>query len=175
MILRIQQGDRAAAGTLYAWYGDRVYRQVVLPRLPNLEAANDVLAETFVAALSKIDRFTPDRVSIFFWLRRIAINKIIDHYRAQGRHVELPPQVSEDAIGDEPVSEPTDTIDAEETRKMVEASLAKMNPRYADALRLRLLEDRSREECAGVLGINLGTFDVLLHRAAKAFRSVFPP
>ena len=58
---------------------------------------------------------------------------------------------------------------------MVAASLAKLNDRYATALRLRLLEDRSREECASILGVKVGNFDVILHRATKAFKKVFPP
>ena len=37
--------------------------------------------------------------------------------------------------------------------------------------RLRLLEDRSREECATVLEVKVGTLDVLLFRACKSFRA----
>jgi DNA-directed RNA polymerase specialized sigma24 family protein len=50
-----------------------------------------------------------------------------------------------------------------------------MNERYAMALRMRLVEDRDREECAAALGVTLGNFDVILHRATKAFRKVYPP
>ena len=50
-----------------------------------------------------------------------------------------------------------------------------MNERYATALRMRLLEEKSREECAQILGVTVGNFDVILHRAAKAFRTVYPP
>ncbi len=62
-----------------------------------------------------------------------------------------------------------------ETKDMVDLSLSRMNERYATALRLRLIEDRDREECAALLGIKVGTFDVLLHRACKAFKKVYPP
>ena len=58
---------------------------------------------------------------------------------------------------------------------MVETSLARINARYAHALRLRLLEDRTREECAVEMDVTVGNFDVILHRAAKAFRKVYPP
>jgi RNA polymerase sigma-70 factor (ECF subfamily) len=56
----------------------------------------------------------------------------------------------------------------------VNAALEALNPRYATALRLRLIEDRDREECAESLGVSVGNFDVILHRAAKAFRKVYP-
>jgi RNA polymerase sigma-70 factor (ECF subfamily) len=63
----------------------------------------------------------------------------------------------------------------EDTKDMVHRALAKLNPRYSTALKLRLLEDRSREECAEELGITVSTFDVLFHRASKAFRDNYPP
>ena len=63
----------------------------------------------------------------------------------------------------------------EETAELVEEALELLNPRYAQALRLRLLEDRSRAECAEALGVKVNNFDVILHRATKAFRKVYPP
>jgi len=45
-----------------------------------------------------------------------------------------------------------------------------MNPRYKRAIELRFLEERTRQECADVLEVKLGTFDVVLLRALRAFR-----
>ncbi|MEO0601463.1 MAG: sigma factor-like helix-turn-helix DNA-binding protein, partial [Myxococcota bacterium] len=64
-------------------------------------------------------------------------------------------------------------LEAEDVRRHVERALDNMNARYARALRLRLLEDRSREECAELMDVTVGNFDVILHRAAKAFRKVY--
>lgn len=176
VIVRLQRGDRSAAAVLYGWYGDALYRQVILPRLPNLDLANDCLAETFVSALTRIETYRLHNVSIYFWLRRIAINKVIDLYRRQGKQTELPPQVGEDdneLVA--PAERPDRHVEVDDTRRMVEISLSRINPRYADALRLRLIDERSREECAAALGITVNNFDVLLHRASKAFREAFPP
>jgi len=63
----------------------------------------------------------------------------------------------------------------EETKAQVEKALGLINPRYAEALRLRLLEDEDREDCAEKMGVTIGNFDVILHRACKAFRKVYPP
>ena len=57
MIQRMQQGDRAAFATLYGWYGVPIYRQVILPRLPVPELAEDVLRDTFRTALEKMHLF----------------------------------------------------------------------------------------------------------------------
>ena len=177
VIVRLQQGDRAAAAQLYGWYGDLIYRQVILSRLPSPDLASDCLADTFCTALTRIGSYQIRNLSIFFWLRRIAINKVIDLYRRQGRQVALPDSLSDDDADEvvEPAPSPDTGIDLRETREMVETSLSRMNPRYADVLRLRLIEDKSREECAEALGVKVGTLDVLLHRAAKAFRLVYPP
>jgi len=50
--------------------------------------------------------------------------------------------------------------------------LGRINPRYAEAIRLRVLEERPRTEAAKTLGVSLGTFDVVLHRAMAAVRRV---
>ncbi len=176
VIERLQQGDRTAFATLYGWYGDRIYRQAILPRLPNRELAEDCLRETFRTALEKIDTFRPADRSIFFWLRRIAVNKAIDEHRRRRRDRDLEERVKAEP---EPLTQrpprPDRNLEIEDTAQMVQASLSQLNPRYARALELRLLQGRSRAECAEAFDVTLGTFDVLLHRAAKAFRKVYPP
>jgi RNA polymerase sigma factor (sigma-70 family) len=176
VILRLQQGDRAAFATLYGWYGELIYRQAILPRLPIPELAEDCLRETFRTALEKIDTFRLENRSIFFWLRRIAVNKAIDIHRLRRRDERLVENVqAEDAAIAAPTERPDRNLEVEEVRHLVEASLGNLNARYAKALRMRLIEERSREECAVELGVTVGNFDVILHRAAKAFRKVFPP
>ena len=51
--------------------------------------------------------------------------------------------------------------------------MSQLNPRYAEALRLRLLDELEREECARRLDVTVGNFDVILHRACAAFRKVY--
>ena len=175
---RLHAGDRAAFATLYGWYGELVWRQAIIPRLPIRELAEDVLRDTFRTALEKIESFTLKDRSIYFWLHRIAVNKAMDAHRRHTRDRKI-----ETALGAEPEASvlPTqpDSPDAglqrEELARMVSVSLSRLNERYARALRLRLLEDRSREECAELFDVKVGTFDVLLHRAIKAFRKEYPP
>ena len=177
VIQRLQQGDRAAFATLYGWYGDAIYRQAILPKLPNRELAEDCLRDTFRTALEKISTFRIENRSIFFWLRRIAVNKAIDTHRRYKRDHALIDAVRAEpsvAMNQGPMR-PDRGLEIEDTRRDVETSLSTLNPRYAQALRLRLIEDRTREECAQILDVSVGNFDVILHRAAKAFRQVYPP
>jgi RNA polymerase sigma-70 factor (ECF subfamily) len=179
VIERLKQGDASAAGELYEWYGDRLYRRVILPKLPVRELAEDVLRDTFRVVLEKIDQFEPRGASIFFWLRRIAINRAIDVYRAYKRKRRLrdlaPIEETIERTMSTPPPSPDRGHELAETRQQVQQSLEQMNPRYAMALRLRLLEDRDREECADLMEVTVGNFDVILHRACKAFRKVYPP
>jgi RNA polymerase sigma-70 factor (ECF subfamily) len=178
LVERLKRGDRASAGALYQWYGDRLFRQVILPRLPIPELAEDVLKDTFRITLEKIEQYKPEgTTSIFFWMRRIAINRAMDVHRAHDRSRKLEDRQEEAATRSmsEPPPAPDREPESAETRAQVELSLTRMNERYALALRLRLLEDRDREECAALLGVNVGNFDVIFHRACKAFRQVYPP
>jgi len=55
-------------------------------------------------------------------------------------------------------------------KERVRELLLRINPRYADAIRMRVLEERPREEAALALGVSVATFDVVLHRAMAALR-----
>ncbi|MFT6144413.1 MAG: RNA polymerase sigma-70 factor (ECF subfamily) [Myxococcota bacterium] len=174
VVSQLKTGDRAAFATLYGWYGDRVYRQAILPRLGNRELAEDCLRDTWRTVLEKIEQFTLVDRSIFFWIHRIAVNKAMDVHRRLKRDRKI-----EEAVKAQPVVQQTELPDRRrevlDTKRDVETSLSRMNERYAMALRMRLVEDRDREECAAALGVTLGNFDVILHRATKAFRKVYPP
>ena len=176
VVARIRAGDREAAGILFQWFADGLYRRAILPRLPNPELAEDVLKDTFRTALEKIESFADHDRSIFFWLRRIAINRAIDTHRlrARDRKAQQHQETTIDRTMSQPPPAPDRAPEVAQTREQVEAALKQLNPRYADALRMRLLEDRDREECAQAMGVTVGNFDVILHRAAKAFRKVYP-
>ena len=175
VVARLRQGDRAAAATLYRWFGDKLYRQAILPRLGNRELAEDVLKDTFRLAFERLEQYRPEQNSVYFWLRRIAINRAIDVHRAHQRAAHLEETAEPDRFMGEAPPEPDRATDVDELQGQVAISLSRLNERYAQALRLRLLEDLDREECATRMGVTVGNFDVILHRASKAFRQVYPP
>ncbi len=172
-------GDRSAAGTLYVWYGTPLYREVILPRLPNREQAEDVLRDTFRAVLERIQQYHPEEnKSIYFWLRRIAINRATDVHRANQRARRLEAAVGAEARihGEATTNDaPGEGLETDDTREKIEAALQTLNPRYAEALRLRLLQDLPRETCAAHMAVTVGNFDVILHRASAAFRKAYTP
>jgi RNA polymerase sigma-70 factor (ECF subfamily) len=169
-------GDRKALGELYEAYARLLFQRILLPRLGNAQAAEDALAETFRTAMERLHQFQPDKVSIYFWLARIAVNKATDMHRVKARTSRalasfeglLAPLV--EGGNPEPHDELLRQADLERVRGLVADVLDRINPRYRRAIELRFLMERSREECAAELEVKLGTFDVLLLRALRAFR-----
>ena len=132
LVHALQSGDRDAAARLYDVFGLQLYRQVILSRLPVVEQAEDVLRDTYRIALERIDTYQVKDRSIFFWLRRIAINLVIDTYRRQVRKRELAERIlANDAIeftlGTKPHS-PDKNLVLEDAKEMIERSLLRINP-----------------------------------------------
>lgn len=168
-------GDNAAFGEIYDAYATRLYERVLWPALGNASAAEDALAETFRSAFQRLHDFEPGEVSIYYWLARIAKNKALDLHRARkvtGRVLANFESLLEPLCT--PPASPEELLLGELTRhslgQAVEATLSEINPRYREVITLRFLQDQPREHCAERLDVKLGTFDVLLLRALKAFR-----
>jgi RNA polymerase sigma-70 factor (ECF subfamily) len=175
LLVRLADGDQQAFVELYRRFAPRLYSEVLMPLLGNPSAAEDALSETFRAALQKIGDYRHDQVSVFFWLRRIARNKALDMHRAAkvtGRALARFEQMVTPVVGDNPSPESlvSSKWDQPALERKVVAVLGQLTPRYRLAIELRFFEERSREECAEQLEVKLGTFDVVLLRALRAFR-----
>jgi RNA polymerase sigma-70 factor (ECF subfamily) len=173
LIAEAQAGDMTALRPVFARYADPLYGAVILPLVRSPAAAEDVLRDTFVTALEKIRAFRWEGKGIYAWLRQSATHKAYDlHRRAQRTARVLTRFAEEPSHGGAQAAD--EALIAEEDRRRAAARIAaameKLVPRYQTALRLRLIEERSREECARELGVTVPTFDVLLFRAVRSFR-----
>jgi RNA polymerase sigma-70 factor (ECF subfamily) len=174
---RAHAGDRQALGQILRHYGPSLYRAVLLPRLGSDAAAQDALAETYARVVERFHQFTWQSSGVYPWLRVVAMRIALDALRARKRETLYEPEDLEREIdaserdlgrtGDVELAEKRDLADA---RARVDAALGKLNARYASAIRLRVLEERSREEVAAALGVTVATFDVVLHRAMTSLR-----
>jgi RNA polymerase sigma-70 factor (ECF subfamily) len=169
-------GDRGALRAIYERTADELFRQVLAPLLPTRAACEDALKETFLSALEHPEALAQGEVMP--WLATVARRKALDRLRrlsTEGRS--QPALAAEAAQAQQAQPDPEDLAALaqarSQARERIDAVLAQMNERYAAALRLRLLEDRSREECARALEVKVPTFDVLLFRACKQFRALY--
>ncbi len=175
-VARAQAGDRRALALLLRRHGPSLYRSVLLPRLGSREAAEEALAITYAKVVEKLDRFSWQKVGIYPWLRMVALRVALDQLRARRREIPFDADdLAREVDQAEREVEGTDAAtlarqDAEQARLRVTEAMARIQPRYAMAIRLRLLEERSREDAARELGVTTATFDVVLHRAVAALK-----
>lgn len=175
LIDRASRGDADAFAEIYRTYAGAVFSRVLVPKLGNRDAAEDALAETFRTAWKRMATFEAKGVSVYFWLCRIAANKATDMHRARattGRALAgfeaLVAPFLDPAL--DPATALAERNDVLQLRAAIAKALDAINPRYQTAIRLRFLEEREREECAKLLDVKLGTFDVLLLRALRALK-----
>lgn len=140
----------------------------------------DALAETYAKVVARIDRFTWAGVGFYPWLRTVALRVAIDQLRARRRTVLWEAEDVERELDASSTATPLEAAlaeraDREAARRKVDDALARIHPRYARAIRLRVLEERPRDEVAAALEVTPATFDVLLHRAIAALKKAIGP
>lgn len=178
LVEEAQRGNLDAMRPILERYAQPLYGTVILPRLGDAASAEDVLRDTLATAVEKIQRFTWQGKSIYPWLRQIAINKVFDLHRQTKRSRRLVDAMVHEVPNE---SDPDTHADAQliadqerrAHRERIEDAMNQLQERYRVAIEMRLVQELSREECAKKLGITIGTFDVLLFRAVRAFRKHF--
>lgn len=156
--------DPAAFAQLYRRYVDRVYRYLLI-KVGNIDDAQDITAQTFLAAMENIRKF--ERQGTFgAWLIGIAQNKAHDHFRRLKEVVSLdqiadmlPDAVSLDEVVDHRI-QVTDIV----------AALRELSPDRAEALSLRIFSELSAAEIGRILGKSEAAAKMLVHRAMQDLR-----
>ena len=171
---RACEGDREALGALLRRHGPRLYRSVLLPRLGSAAAAEDALGQTYVKVVERVRQFNWQGVGFYPWLRTIGLHVAIDQLRRRKREALFGPEDLEREIEcadlERQGPDAFEAHDLAQSKKQVLMLLETIHPRYALAIRLRVLEDQPRETAAQALGVSAATFDVVLHRAMAALK-----
>lgn len=151
---------------LYRRYLQRVY-SYLLSRVGNVQDAQDLTSQTFIAALQSIKTFSP-RYTFAAWLIGIARHKAIDHYR---EHNLVTPLELARPLGDQ--TNPLDEIVQDRLRtQQITAALEKLNPDRAEVMQLRFFGELKLHEIAGLMGKSEGAVKMLLARALDDLRSL---
>ncbi|MDB4961723.1 MAG: polymerase, sigma-24 subunit, subfamily [Myxococcales bacterium] len=178
LVEEAQQGNLDAMRPILERYAQPLYGTVILPRLGDAVSAEEVLRDTLATAVEKIQRFTWQGKSIYPWLRQIAINKVFDVHRQSKRSRKLADAMAHEVASEtDPDSHADAQLMADQERRAhrdrIDETMQLLQERYRTAIELRLIQELSREDCAKRLGVTIGTFDVLLFRAVRAFRKHF--
>jgi RNA polymerase sigma-70 factor (ECF subfamily) len=174
-----QRGDRDALKVLLDRVARPLYAAVILPRVGAPADAEDILKDTLLRAMERLETFRWTGAGFFPWVRQIAINLVIDHVRRTQRRGRMEERYERQAADVTPLHHAgaEEILIAEQERavsiRMMESAMGELNERYRRAIELRILEERPREDCAAAMGVTLGNFDVILHRALAALRKAY--
>ncbi|HSR49283.1 MAG TPA: sigma-70 family RNA polymerase sigma factor [Acidobacteriota bacterium] len=165
-------------------YADYLYRYAML-RLRDKQASEDVVQETFLAALQSFKNFK-GRSSVKTWLVNILKHKIVDHIRrcCRERRSADSGGVLDDwmedafnehghwnfASGKHPKcawvdSDPEAAYDRQRFWTVLQGSLAHLPTRVAQAFVLREIDGLETEEICSTMNISRNNLWVMLHRA----------
>jgi RNA polymerase sigma-70 factor (ECF subfamily) len=163
-----REDARAALLRLYDPALPQVYGYL-LRRCGRRETAEDLTAETFLAAAAAVQRRDPPPVDVG-WLIGVARHKLADHWRRQAREERglraVAADPSDQPAADDPWDAHLDALRADET-------LAALAPQHRLALTLRYLDDLPVPEVADLLGRTVHATEALLVRARRAFRDQY--
>jgi len=163
VIAAARAGDRRAHAELYERFAPLVYtlarRMLVSPAL-----AEDVLQETFIEVLSKIDSFRGE-AGFGFWVRRIAVNKCLMLLRSSWIA-----RRSLDAVPEESASD--HAAEHLESRAALEAALAALTPTARVVVWLHDVEGYTHREIAESMGKTTSFSKSQLARAHERLREL---
>lgn len=193
LVAALRAGDESAFATLLDRY-QRPLVRLALMYVPNREAAEDVVQETWMGVVRGIDRFE-GRSSLKTWLFRILVN------RAKTRGVAERRQVVFSALkeaGDPEASAvdparffdessrwagfwsapperwegiPEDRLLGSEVRTLVDEVVARLPPNQREVITMRDVRGLTSVEVCDILGVSEANQRVLLHRARSKVRA----
>jgi RNA polymerase sigma-70 factor (ECF subfamily) len=140
----------------------------LLRRCGRREVAEDLAAETFLAAAAAARRDPATPVSVA-WLIGTARHKLADHWRRAARDERNLHALTGAAA--EPVEDPWDVrLDALQAHR----TLAELGAQHRLVLTLRYVDDLPVADVAELLGRTVHATEALLVRARRAFRARYP-
>jgi RNA polymerase sigma-70 factor, ECF subfamily len=174
LIEKAVAGDQSAQTKLVLAYQDKVFN-LALRMTRDYEDAEDVMQETFLTALKKLNTFE-GRSQFFTWLYRIAINISLQKLRDKKRSDEMISISDPDfeSIHGEKISDwPKDArelVHNQEFREILDSALKKLPPHYRSVFILRDLEGLSTSETQKLLDLSESNVKVRLMRARVFLR-----
>jgi RNA polymerase sigma-70 factor (ECF subfamily) len=168
LVRRARAGEQRAFSLLMVRHKHWVWR-FVRRYVGDADEAYDVTQDAFVAAMSNLHRYDPER-PFEAWLRRIALNKCRDRARREAvrrafglsrRGPEETEAVADDAPGAE------ENLAAASAMKALDQAIAALPPSLKEPLVLTALEGLSQKEAGDVLGLSAKAVEVRVYRAKR--------
>ena len=141
-----------------------------LARRVGRQAADDLVAETFLVAFGKRARYDPLHPDARPWLYGIATNLIAQHRREEARQFRLRQAAGPAPVQHDWAERSVLDVTAQSLRAPLTQALARLARPDRDVLLLIAWEQLSYDEVARALNIPVGTVRSRLHRARTKIR-----
>ena len=148
--------------TIFDRHADEILRYAHARLGPDL--AEDVTAETFLAAFRRRDSYDTDRADARPWLYGIAIRLIGKHRRSEGRYRRMLQTVPAERLDGDFGDRSAERVTAEQLRPRIAAVLNGLPARDRELLLLIAWAGLSYEESAQALGISTSAVRSRLNR-----------
>jgi RNA polymerase sigma-70 factor (ECF subfamily) len=161
-VVRASIRDPGRFGELFDRYGDDILRYAGARLGPDL--AEDVTAETFLAAFRARSRYDLSRGNARPWLYGIAIRQIGKHSRAERRYRQARSRAQADMVTADFGDRVADRVTAQQLRPRLTEVLSGLSRQDRELLLLVAWTDLSYEESAQALGVSVSAVKSRLHR-----------
>ncbi|MBP3272534.1 MAG: sigma-70 family RNA polymerase sigma factor [Ruminococcus sp.] len=169
-----RNGDKQAFTDLYNEYRDKVYF-FARKNLSSDEEAEDVVSDTFITAMEKIDTLRSGE-AFGGWLYSIAYHKCMNVRRADKRCAHFETEEEQEAVIEssglnEGIMLPEDYAVNEERKKELKAVIDSLKPEMRSAVIMFYYQQLSLAEIAEALGINENAAKQKLFQARKKIKT----
>ncbi|HEX4224666.1 MAG TPA: RNA polymerase sigma factor [Pseudonocardiaceae bacterium] len=161
--------DPTEFAALYDRHAVAIHRYVARRLGPAV--AEDLVAETFLAAFRRRKRYDPAHADARPWLYGMAANLIGKHRRSEVRMLRAFARTGHDSAAEGYADRVDDRVVAGALRRELAAALAQLSSGDRDVLLLVAWADLSYEEVATALRIPIGTVRSRLNRARRKTRA----
>ena len=134
------------------------------------ELADDIVAETFLAAFRQRCGYDLARSDALPWLHGIAANLIRRHYREEKRKLRALERTGVDPVAESAADVAEASLAGEAASRAVAAALAALSPEHRDVVLLVTWAELTYDEVAVALGIPEGTVRSRMNRARTRLR-----
>jgi len=168
-LARLARDDHDAFEALYRRYVTPIYRYCYA-HTDNVADAEDLTAQTFMAVVESLDRYSGMRGAGNFpaWLFGIVRHKCMDYHRAAYAARQQP--LDDVEMADPEPEDVEERLTRRAVLECVEGLFAQLSPDRLEALRLRFWGGLSMREAAAVMRRSEAAFKMLVSRAISDLR-----
>jgi len=162
LVAGLKANDDTAYREVVALYGDRLYGYIY-SITGNHHLSEDIISETYLRMVEKIDTYRFYGAPFKAWLYRIAHNLAINAMKRERHTVDIDPTA---AIG--PIGDPATMIEAQLEHEALRSALTELTEEQQQVVLLRFVAGQTSREVAEALDKSENAVKQMLFRALRS-------